>query len=192
MTKQQQTQNPKYRRQKGKPHDRAFVVLDGQRLYLGRYDSPESHQRYHQPVAEWLANGRRLPVDPQQLTVVELCARFWRFAEQYYRKPDGRPTSSLSRYRMVLRVLRRLHGHSRVDDFGPTALRTVQAAMVEAGWSRGVVNQSVRLVRHVFRWGVSRELVAGTLWQGLQSVTVLRPAKGAFARLAAFGLCPKR
>jgi len=43
---------PKYRKQKGRSHDRAFVDLSGQRIYLGEYDSPESKQEYHRVVIE--------------------------------------------------------------------------------------------------------------------------------------------
>ena len=56
---------PAYRRQrKNSGHDIAFVRLNGKRIYLGAYDSPESHARYHQLVAEWEMAGRLLPAPP--------------------------------------------------------------------------------------------------------------------------------
>ncbi len=101
---------PKYRRQKARPHDRAFVVLEGKRLYLGGYGTPESRQRYDQVFHEWLGNGRQLRVDHDDITVVELAASFMKHAITYYRKPDGTPTSSLHNFRSVLRPLKRLYG----------------------------------------------------------------------------------
>ena len=37
----------------------AFVVLNGLRVYLDRYGTPQSWQNYHRVLAEWNANGRR-------------------------------------------------------------------------------------------------------------------------------------
>ena len=83
---------PKYRRQrKHKGDDLAFVELNGQRHYLSKYRSPQSRREYHRLVAEWEANGRQLPVDPDNITVVELCARYWQFDQGYYGpKPASR------------------------------------------------------------------------------------------------------
>ena len=50
-----------------------FVELNGRYIYLGAFDKPETKQAYHRLIAEWLANGRRLPVDPHEITVTELC-----------------------------------------------------------------------------------------------------------------------
>jgi len=50
---------PKYRQQKRKGRNLAFVELNGHRHYLGPYESPESKQAYQRLLAEWLANGKR-------------------------------------------------------------------------------------------------------------------------------------
>ena len=44
---------PKYRHYR--PKDLAVVRIDGHDHYLGKYDSPQSHENYHRLVAEWLA-----------------------------------------------------------------------------------------------------------------------------------------
>jgi hypothetical protein len=73
---------PPLRRQKEKGRaDRAFVVLDGKRIACGRWGSDEAQQRYDRLISEWLASGRRLPVD-----------RYWDHVQRYYVKPDGTPT----------------------------------------------------------------------------------------------------
>ena len=43
---------PKYRHYK--PKDLAVVRIDGKDQYLGKYGSPESHEKYRRLVAEWL------------------------------------------------------------------------------------------------------------------------------------------
>ena len=78
-----------------KPSGQARVRLpDGKggrrTYYLGPYGSPESRQRYERLIAEWLAQGRRTPIEASaDLTVTQLCAVFWRHAKQHYRLLDG-------------------------------------------------------------------------------------------------------
>jgi hypothetical protein len=79
---------PKYRLHR--KSSQAFVEINGRRIYLGDYESPATREKYPALIAEWEANGRTLPVPPEEITVVELVARFWMFAEGYYRKGTGR------------------------------------------------------------------------------------------------------
>ena len=55
-----QKRTPSYRRHRAS--NRAYVEFDGHRIYLGRYGSPESREEYDRLIAEWLSNGRKLPV----------------------------------------------------------------------------------------------------------------------------------
>ena len=80
---------PSYRRQAGSPHDRAFVEVGGRRIYLGRWNSPESIELYHRTIAEWLSNGQTSNDDRAQITVTEVAAAFWLHAQDHYRHPDG-------------------------------------------------------------------------------------------------------
>ena len=43
---------PKYRHYK--PKDLGVVRIDGRDYYLGRYNSPESREKYNRVIAEWL------------------------------------------------------------------------------------------------------------------------------------------
>ncbi len=165
---------PKYRRQKSKLVDRAFVELDGSRYYLGQYGTAESKQRYHQLLAECAASAGHLPVKADQITIVELASRFWQHAEMYYRKPNGNVTNTLHNYRSVLRVLKRVYGSTAVVDFGPRMLKTIRQQFLDQGLCRGVINQYVNLVRQVFQWGVAQELVPAEVYVGLTTVEALR------------------
>ena len=73
-----------------KASGRAYTVLNGKAVYCGEHGAPEAEQRYHQVIAEWLASGRQLPGDPDQITVKELIARFWLHAEHCPIQPRGR------------------------------------------------------------------------------------------------------
>lgn len=99
---------PKYRHYR--PKNLAVVRLDGRDVYLGPYDSPESHERYLRLLAERLASCRetapRPPIERPNLTVHQLIDRYRSFAESYYVR-DGKPTKELAD-RCLLQCHRRL------------------------------------------------------------------------------------
>ena len=50
-------QLPKYCRHKAT--NRAFVRIDGQMIYLGKYGSDNSRREYDRIIGEFIANGRQ-------------------------------------------------------------------------------------------------------------------------------------
>src|SRR5689334_22749885 len=125
---------PSYRLHK--PSGQAVVTICGRDFYLGSHGSPASHAEYDRLIAEWLTNGRSLPVAScgagSDLTVNEVLLRFLQWSESYYRK-DGVPTSEARMIRDALKVVRRLYGHTQARDFGPLALKTVRQAYIDSG-----------------------------------------------------------
>jgi hypothetical protein len=107
--------DPKYRHYK--PKNLGVVRINGHDEYLGRYNSPESRERYHRLIAEWIANGRQSlpqPADkadesPPPLSVNDLILAYWQYAKTYYVK-NGSPTREIEEIRMALRPLRHLYG----------------------------------------------------------------------------------
>lgn len=159
---------PPFRKHKGT--GQGYVLLDGRRHYLGPFGTPEARQRYDRLVAEWLAGGRQTRVDPNDITIVELTARFWRHVESYYAESPG----ERSHFHVVLGHLKRLYGRTKAADFGPRAFKTIRQAMVAAGWTRKHVNDQANRLRRVFRWAVENEIVSPTVYHGLQAVAGLR------------------
>ncbi len=66
-----------------------FVEIEGHRHYLGRHDRPETLQAYHRFISEWIANGRRLEVPPDEITVLELVDRYLEHCAVYYARSNG-------------------------------------------------------------------------------------------------------
>ncbi|MCK4851285.1 MAG: site-specific integrase, partial [Phycisphaerae bacterium] len=131
-------------------------------------------RNYQQAIAEWLAAGRQLPADPDNITIKELLARFWIYAEQYYRTaPDGR-VKELEQFRLAMRPMKELYADTRAIDFGPRALKALRQRMVVMGWSRPYINKQINRVRHMYKWAVSDELVPGSALHALQAVPGLR------------------
>ena len=78
---------PSYRRHKAT--GQAVVTLAGKDVYLGKHGTKDSKAEYGRIVAEWLANGRRLPDADAALSVAELILAFWPHVETHYRRSDG-------------------------------------------------------------------------------------------------------
>lgn len=73
-----------------KASGRAYVTLDGQRVYLGAFGTPASRDAYDQAIGEWIARGRRAAAakapaaGSSGITVTELIDGFWTHATGYY------------------------------------------------------------------------------------------------------------
>jgi integrase len=168
------THLPKYRRQRTRYGELAFVELNGKRHYLGQYNSPESKASYKRMLVEWTV-GNRQPIGPtDEIAVVELIARYWGHVQSYYRKPDGTQTSEVTSIQLAMRPLKELYGPTSAASFGPLALKAVREKMVAKGWCRKSVNQNIGRIKRMFRWATENELIPPSIYQGLQAVSGLR------------------
>jgi integrase len=160
-----------------KPSARGVVTLNGRDIYLGHWPADrrkppvEVQQNYDRAIAEWLAVGRQ-PATPTKydLTIAELILAFWRHAEEYYRREDGTPTQEQTSYKCSLRVLRELYGELPANEFGPLKLKALRQVMIERGWCRCYINQSVGRIVRMFKWATSEELIAVEVYRGLTTV----------------------
>jgi hypothetical protein len=148
-----------------KSSGRAFVKIDGRTTYLGRHGTAESRDEYDRVIGEWIARGRQNPAPSQRgqagggITITELVAGFWQYAQTYYAAQDGAAAGELDNYRRAMRPLRRLYGGTPAGEFGPLALRTLMREMATMGWGRKSLNRQASRVKAVFKWGVANELI---------------------------------
>jgi hypothetical protein len=100
---------PKYRHHRAS--GQAVVTIAGRDHYLGPWRSKASKIEYDRLIGEWLAAGRPSSglVTADDLTVTELLLRYWRFAQQHYRK-DGEPTGEVNNIRAAAKPLKALYG----------------------------------------------------------------------------------
>lgn len=154
----------------------ARVDLDGKTYYLGPHGSTESWARYHALLAEYNANGQRMPVErpvhqaETKLTVRCVTAEFRQQLDAKY----PRNPSRAGHFRNLCRMLEEQFGDVAVDEFGPRRLCALRDEMVAAGNCRRYVNSQVRELITIFRYGVSRELVKPETLVALQSLEPLR------------------
>ncbi|VTT98862.1 catalytic phage domain protein : Site-specific recombinase XerD OS=Singulisphaera acidiphila (strain ATCC BAA-1392 / DSM 18658 / VKM B-2454 / MOB10) GN=Sinac_1635 PE=4 SV=1: Phage_integrase [Gemmataceae bacterium] len=184
----QRTAVPSYRLHK--QSGQALVTIrtpDGGRrdVLLGKYNSPESRVEYARVIAALSApapveSGPAAPPCPGGgLTVNELALAFMRHAADYYRHPDGGPTSAVGNFKSAIRPLCAECGPRPAAEFGPIALKAVRQRMIAAGWCRSGVNTAVERVKRVFKWGVGEELVPPHVYEALRAVPGLKKGRTA-------------
>lgn len=157
-----------------KASNRGIVELNGRRHYVGPWGAPETHEAYERLIGEWLANGRRLPVDKDAVTVVEICALYLNHCKSYYRGPDGTPTKTMDGLRQALKVLKERYASTRASDFGPLALQAVRKVWLDRNLSRKTINYYTGHVKLVFRWAASQELIHPSVYEGIRTVANLK------------------
>jgi len=163
---------PKYRKKAG----RAVVTIAGRDHYLlGHYGSKASRIDYDRLIGEYLATGRRgtaQDVADQHISVTQLIAAYWKFAQGYYRKA-GKPTSELSVIKLALRDLKAFYGKEPATDFGPLKLKAIREHWITQGHARKTINDQCGRIKRMFRWAVSEELIPAPVFQALASVAGL-------------------
>lgn len=167
---------------------RAVVYVNRKSVFLGKWDSTESKQRYAEIVSQ-ITSGRLVETsakvtsrEPVRHSVAALCLRF--AAEKLSNYADAEQHC----FRGAMRILVQLFGETPTADFGPIRLRTVRAAMVEGDpnavnrdgepkprkpWSRSFINKQIKRLKHLFRWGVSWEIVPVAVADALGTVESL-------------------
>ena len=169
---------PRYRFHKAS--GQALVEIKGRHIYLGKFDSPDSREKYRRLIAEFMSNNKQGAEEgtTSKLKIEELILQYFRFAKTYYVK-NGVPTDEIIALRIVLRRLRKLHGSTKAEKFGPKAFKTVCESLIQKDLSRKYINDSMSRIRRMFRWAVAEELVPPAIFQALATVPELKRGRSA-------------
>lgn len=155
----------------------ARTTVNGRRVYLGAYNTPESLAQFDRIIADWeAAHVERKPTVNLEVTVSRLAVLFLKHAEKEYQR-DGKPTGEAKNFRYALRSLTHQFHGVRCIDFGPKKLKQLQQMLVDEGLAQQTVNGRIRRIKQVFDWGVSEELIPVTVAQALRTVHGLRIGK---------------
>ena len=145
-----------------------------QKLLPGAFDSPESRTAFARLQLELETSPAATVANPAALVMAELLVAYLEHAEQHYRGPDGKPTSTLHEVKIVLRTVRELYAALPVTEFGPLKLKAVRQKWIESQLVRTECNRRVGIVKRVFKWAVAEELVAPAVYQALAAVAGLQ------------------
>lgn len=160
----------------------AVVTICGRDFYLGVFDTEESHQEYKRLIAEYLASGGAEPLPKggaDELTVAELCARYFCYAQNYYPAPAPGQSQSgqIDRVRRAIKLVGELYGTHLARDFGPRALKAVRDVWVREGHTRSYINSLVGCVKRCWKWGLADQLVPAACYQSLLAVEGLKEGR---------------
>jgi integrase len=178
-----------------KPSGQAKVKDQGRVIYLGKYGSPESWEKYHRFLAERygrkdLVGQQKIQPETDPLTITELAVRYVRYCEQYYVK-NGKVTNQVTMIKLALKVQRQLYGTTFIKDFGPVNLKACRAEFIRLGLSRGECNRRTNLIKQAFRWGAENELAPRGLYHDLCTVQGLRKGRSEARETAPVGPVPE-
>ncbi len=130
-----------------------------------------------------MSSGATTNALPVRHSVAALCLRFKAVKLPSYARAEQ------ACFTGAMRILVGLFGDTPTDEFGPIRLRAVRNAMVAGDpnaigrdgepkprqpWSRSFVNKQVKRLKHLFKWGVSWELVPATVATALAAVESLK------------------
>ena len=170
------TNIPNYRHHK--TTGQAFVELGGRRFYLGKHGSKASREEYERRIAEYLANGRKLPPTRTKtgITCKELAVRFLEWAEGYYIK-NGQQTETFGHCRRATAMLVKHYGLESVDNFTPLSLVFLQQQWIDEEYARLTVNRYVDIIKQAFKHGSKFGWVNPPTYHALLSVDGLKAGR---------------
>jgi hypothetical protein len=112
-----------------KASGQAYVKISGNRTYLGKYGTPESHKRYSEEIARWQTDQEE-PVT--ELTIAQLTLLFNQHAKGHYQK-DGKPTSKLHVIQAAMRALNREYRALPAASLTPKRFKKVRETLAASG-----------------------------------------------------------
>jgi hypothetical protein len=104
-------------------------------------------------------------------TIAELVNAYRKHAAVYYRNPDGTPRSEATRIVRELSPLVKLYSRLDAVEFSPLMVKTVRQAMIDAGWWGQSINHAIGTIKRMFKWATKNEMVAATVYHGLEAVS---------------------
>ncbi len=155
---------------------RGYVCLDGKQIPTGVWGSAEAEQKANELIAQWLANGRKLPeaMCPKVYRIEDLVADFWVHAEKVYSK-HGRPTREINNVRDAVRPLLARYASHPVNSFTSADLVLLRdQVQADRSWARTTLNARIGVIKRIFYWGVQRGLVQPSTAHAIASVKGLR------------------
>ena len=157
-----------FRQKRRNGQDTAFTVIDGRRIYLGIYGTPEAEKEYRRAVAEWNTGIITPKTNTADVTVAELVLRF-------LKERQGKVShTQWDNERRATIVLVSLYGDRDTAKFDINCLRAVRNEFIQKGYVRQKINYRAQVIQRVFRWGVAYKLVPATVYHELKALIPIK------------------
>jgi integrase len=163
-----------------KPSGQARTIINGRHYYLGKYNSPESRQKYARLLATKLdepQNSSVTSLPPLEfILVAELLVKYLTFAQTHY-VSGGEPTKEYRCMVTAAKHINDLYSDLPASEFGPAKLKTVRQSLIDSGLCRTEINKRCKRFIRIFKWAASEELVSAAVYESLRTVAPLRYGK---------------
>lgn len=153
------------------------VTIDGKDYLLGPWGTPQAEQSYRRIIAQWLAKEGQFAPKDEPVTVDEVFAGYWLYAEKYYGYDLDPKRGDCCNLKSTMAIVRGIYGDTKAADFGPLDLRAVQGEMIRRKWCRNLVNQQTGRIKQIFRWATGEELIPPSVWHALLACPGLKRGK---------------
>ncbi|MBW8016895.1 MAG: site-specific integrase [Planctomycetes bacterium] len=108
------------------------------------------------------------------VNIASLVRAYMEYANEYYVDSEGNPTSEPVSIKYALKPLVELFANLLIEEFGPLRLKEVRQRMIESGSCRKLINKRISIIRRMFKWAVSDQIVSPVILHGLQAVVGLK------------------
>lgn len=165
-----------------RPTGCARVRVNGKIVWLGRYGSPESREKYAKIVDEW---RKTLIAKEQKISarmargeplIDEAIADYMDWVSRRYVKM-GKPTSEVDIQRLAMSYLSDAAGPFNVSEFTPLRLAKLIDVMIASKLKRTTITALQSRIVRLFKWLAAREMCQITVYQSLVAVEHLRAGR---------------
>jgi integrase len=123
---------------------------------------------------QWHELGLAWNIAREPLTVGCLVEKYLKWADTYYRRPDGTQTGETVNLKHATDMLTEWYGGFAAEKMTPFEIDRVRERMIERDLCRNVINQRVRKIRGMFKWAVREVMISAETWHRLESVLPLK------------------
>ena len=173
---------PKYSHHK--PTDTARVWLWGKSHSLGKFNSPESWDKYHQLLAEYNKYGDTPPpsVTNTETTIAELAIHYTQHVVTYYKNVP----QTVAHCKKAMKLLVKYYEREFVNNFSPLSLKFLQEKLLDAKYvrkgeekryARQSINRWIGIIKAAFKFGVQEGWVTGNTIHALSCVDDLKQGR---------------
>jgi integrase len=170
---------PAYRQDRTDPKKAIAVWKDAEgkprrRSLPGEFNSPESRIALEALKAEVKVSEGGVVSKKRSVSIPELLEAYLKYARGYYQQSSGTTTSMVGICESVAKVLCAQFADKPASGFGPLLLKSVIEKWVKEGRSRDGINRWLGIIKRVFKWAASEELVPVDVYLALTTVSGLR------------------
>ncbi len=119
------------------------------------------------------------PISKSVENIAQLAKAFNEHAKEYYKDHNGQNTKEVDNIRHSLKTLLETFATTDVQDFGPLKLIELRNELINQNICRRTINQRIGIVKRMFKWAASRQMIPMITYQGLLTVDGLKRNRSA-------------